>query len=120
MLQLSTSLFLLNRAGSKSNYDAFTLSLFLAMPAGLLIIYQHSMRHEGPVRVFWPVKFSRSWSRTTDRETSAYHPPKLDEEDVNFLIPDIHYELPQEDRASMGHGGDDPTGVLRRRSHAKM
>jgi hypothetical protein len=100
--------------------DTHRLSIFLAMPAGLLILYQHSMRHEGPIRVFWPLKFGRSWSRKDDKDTSAYHPPMMDDEGINFLHPDIHYKLPPEERLSGGHGGDDPTGVLKRRSHAKI
>ena len=96
VLQISTSAFLLSRSITQTNYDAFTVSLLLAMPSGLLVCYQHSMRQEGPIQIFKDLKYSTRWSRAQDTQSFQYHPPQL-LKDVPFPTSTTHYEAHEND-----------------------
>lgn len=91
IVQVSISVFLISRTKAVTSLLALSLSLILAMPSALLISYQHSMRHEGPIQIFRAVKFGAIWKREARKEAGGpYHPPKV-LKDVDFPTSNIQY-----------------------------
>ncbi len=91
VLQISTSAFLLSRMRTFTNLTALTLSLLTSMPSALLIAYQNSMGHEGPIEVFRPIKYGAAWRKETDSKAGIYHPPQVLKE-VQFPTSTTYYK----------------------------
>ena len=83
------------RTGNENQHNPFTASLFLMMISALLILYQSSMAHTGPIRIFAEVKYELAKENKSHEEKTPYYPKFLTskKKKYSFLNKDLHYTI---------------------------